>query len=68
MVLWLHAAEYDYLLGLAEAGLEGASATFKRIVQAMRARNIRNVTELEQALGSAHSQSKEAQPENSKAG
>jgi hypothetical protein len=68
MVLWLHAAEYDYLLGLAEAGLEGASATFKRIVQAMRSSNIRNVNELEQALGIGRSQSKDAQSEDRKAG
>lgn len=59
MVLWLHATEYDYLLSLAEAGLEGASATVKRIAQAMRARSIRNVAELEQALGVARQAPKE---------
>ena len=64
MVLWLHATEYDYLLSLAEAGFEGASATFKRIVQAMRSRNIRNVNELEQALGTSTAQSKDAETEN----
>ena len=64
MVLWLHATEYDYLLSLAEAGLEGASATFKRIVQAMRSRNIRNVNELEQALSSAQLESEDAPSEN----